>query len=669
MSQNINLHTLDDPVENQKLVLKLPEYLCQRWNRKATLYQLEYGRFPNFSYFVTFLSMEASIACNPVTSYHALWASEPEKSKTKSQGSVASRTQTFDAKSFSTNINDNWVTCIFCKETAHSLQKCHKFLEQPVTERVKFVQHEHLCFGCLNPGHQSRSCKRRLICDYCSRRHPSCLHEDRLDQESKQMQAGCQEGSASQTITAETTSNRILENGSSSQTSAIVPVIVSNNWGKEILVYALLDSQSDSSFILHHVADALDMTREPIKLKPSTMSSRETIVSCQRLKDLQIRGLNSIKKITVPTVYTCEFIPANRSHIPTPEIAKAWPHLEHLVEHIAPQNQCEIGLLIGYNCPQALMPREDICGKENEPFAQRTDLGWSIVSYGDPGEQYSDVFGVSHHIIVKQVIPQHTVLGQLKGEVHYVFRTKIKETIAPDDVGDDKVGEVSGSDPELKAVQVFSTKAREERTLLDRLTKFSDWKRAVKAVACLKHYVKHFSSRKSNYSYAISIEERQEAELFIIKLVQHDVFSSEMESIQRAGEVRSKDQANKLHRLSPFIDEHGVLRVGGQLIRSTLHLHVKHPAIIPKASHVSSLFIKYYHEKIHHQGRGITVNELRANGVWVIGCSSAVAAHIFKCTTCRKYRSCTQKPKMADLPIEVFHLMSQGHVTPRCPPF
>lgn len=153
---------------------------------------------------------------------------------------------------------------------------------------------------------------------------------------------------------------------------------------------SLLDSQSDSSFILEEVADILDVNAEPVKLKQSTMWSKETIVPCKRLKGLQIRGLSSSKKITVPSVYTRVFIPANRTHIPTPETARAWPHLEHLTEHIAPPKKCEVGLLIGYNCPQALMPREVVCGEDNQPFAQKTDVGWSTVSYGDPGEHYSD---------------------------------------------------------------------------------------------------------------------------------------------------------------------------------------------------------------------------------------------------------------------------------------
>lgn len=66
------------------------------------------------------------------------------------------------------------------------------------------------------------------------------------------------------------------------------------------------------------------------------------------------------------------------------------------------------------------MPREVVCGKGNQPFAQKTDSGWSIVSYGDPGEHYGDAIGVSHCIIVRQLTPEPKVTGKLKSEVHYV---------------------------------------------------------------------------------------------------------------------------------------------------------------------------------------------------------------------------------------------------------
>ena len=87
--------------------------------------------------------------------------------------------------------------------------------------------------------------------------------------------------------------------------------------------------------------------------------------------------------------------------------------------------------------------------------------------------------------------------------------------------------------------------------------------------------------------------------------------------------------------------------MGGRLSQAALHPHVRHPVIIPSNTHVASLLIKHFHERVHHQGRGMTSNELRANGWWILGSSSAVSSHIYKCV---KYRRQTEEQKMSDLP-------------------
>lgn len=74
-----------------------------------------------------------------------------------------------------------------------------------------------------------------------------------------------------------------------------------------------------------------------------------------------------------------------------------------------------------------------------------------------------------------------------------------------------KLGEVIDNDPELRKVQVLNTKAKEERTLMDRLVKFSDWSRAVKAIACLKRHAKHIKGLTPRTGEATSVEERREA--------------------------------------------------------------------------------------------------------------------------------------------------------------
>lgn len=58
------------------------------------------------------------------------------------------------------------------------------------------------------------------------------------------------------------------------------------------------------------------------------------------------------------------------------------------------------------------------------------------------------------------------------------------------------MGEIKKDDPELCKALVCNTKGKESRSLLDRLQKFSDWSRVVKAVARLKHKIKELKGVK-----------------------------------------------------------------------------------------------------------------------------------------------------------------------------
>lgn len=100
------------------------------------------------------------------------------------------------------------------------------------------------------------------------------------------------------------------------------------------------------------------------------------------------------------------------------------------------------------------------------------------------------------------------------------------------------------------------------------------------------------------------------------------------------------------------MDDSGVLRVGGRVHRGNFNIKLKHHIILPRKSHITNLLIRYFHERIGHQGRGMTTNEIGANGYWIIGCSSAVNSHIPKCVKCRRLRACTQMQRMSDLPAD-----------------
>ena len=68
----------------------------------------------------------------------------------------------------------------------------------------------------------------------------------------------------------------------------------------------------------------------------------------------------SNKRLKINNVYTRDFIPVDRSHIPTRETALMWPHLKDIADHVAPLQSCDVGLLLEYNCPQALAPLQTV---------------------------------------------------------------------------------------------------------------------------------------------------------------------------------------------------------------------------------------------------------------------------------------------------------------------
>ncbi|KAL4001464.1 protocadherin Fat 1/2/3 [Sarotherodon galilaeus] len=647
MSQIKSLEVLNDCDENQKLLTKLPDWLVTSWNRKVIEIEETCNVFPTFSQFVEFITKEAKIACNPVTSLHALKSNDVEKIKT-------TKTRNIGAKVFVSKLEENVERkrCTFCEKCNHGIQTCWKFKEKPVAERVKFVQTKKLCFGCLQPGHHSKTCKRRSVCETCKEKHPTCLHEDReratrreksSDEHGESVKNSKYAMSTERTESKHTpepsneaTSNRVVQGMDSMYSSTVVPVWLSasSNPENEILVYALLDNQSDTTFIMQDKAEALDMKGEAVQLKLSTLSSRNTIIPSQRLVGLQVRGFYSSKKISLPVTYSREFIPANLSHIPTPKTARAWLHLEHLAEEIAPLIECDVGLLIGYNCPQALLPREVVPGKDNEPFAQRTDLGWSIVGCVSPCVDYGDAIGSSHKIVMKSVKPHLQTSKKLTNEVKYICRTQVKEFISPPDV--------------LRMLESdFSERRVEDAKLSQEDLRFLTIMEEGIKIKADGHCEMPLPFKKDRPN----LPDNKVCALFIIATVQSELFFKEIKYL-KSKETITRDRANRLYKLNPFLDEKGVLRVGGRLKHADLHPHIKHPAILPSKTHISRLLIEHFHQKVHHQGRGMTMNELRSNGIWLLGCSHAVSSYIYKCVKCRKFRRNAEVQRMADLPRE-----------------
>lgn len=415
------LEILNDCKENQKLIQKLPDWAAARWNRHVTKTLIDGKEFPSFNDFASFLSLEAEVACNPVTSIHALRSLEAFGDKGNLREIRRNKANVFSIK---TSVqNDKQLTtkayvmplCMLCQDR-HWLYTCPDFMNMPLEERRAYVKDKKLCYGCLKQGHNAKDCRRRLMCETCKKSHPSCLHDENYKKEKKRERYVNTENATDGTSqSAIAMSLNVAREGQYTSTSMIVPVWVSTaaNPYKEKLVYALLDTQSDTVFIDQDVSHELKADASPVKLKLTTMMSKNAVVNSEKVSGLLVRGYCSSTLIQLPPAYTKDCIPANREHIPTCETAKCWSHLSSIVDEIPSLLSCEIGLLIGYNCPRALAPKQVLLGKDNEPYAIQTELGWSIVGSSNPSLQADLTSSLCHRITIRE-IPAATPMNVIR---------------------------------------------------------------------------------------------------------------------------------------------------------------------------------------------------------------------------------------------------------------
>ena len=82
-------------------------------------------------------------------------------------------------------------------------------------------------------------------------------------------------------------------------------------------------------------------------------------------------------------------------------------------------------------------------------------------------------------------------------------------------------------------------------------------------------------------------------------------------------------KSSQIYNLDPYIDEDGIIRVGGRLDKSNLNNECKHLIVLPKGSPISKLIIAWRHKKTGHAGRSMTLNKIRISGFWIVFANSA----------------------------------------------
>nr|XP_034311384.1 uncharacterized protein LOC117684234 [Crassostrea gigas] len=369
------------------IINKLPFHLQEKWTAKASNYKkLNKVPFPPFSYFVTFVREMSEIRNDPAFVF------------TNSRQPALKRPVYSKMSEVSTDNNNN-ARCLYYKAN-HGIHDCRAFRAKPFFERKNFLQSKNICTRCCtSTSHTAKDCQVKIQCTDCgSVYHTTALHINKGPSSSPSMHGGEKMyNSALQTMKSETDNISPVPMKASTNTSVKCTTFCGDHYqgrscSKIFLVdvfhtdypnmyrvYAIVDDQCNQSLASPELFDALNIMSSPIHYTLTTCMGK-TAQNGRQAHGMKIRSLDTAVTMDLPLLMECDDIPNETSEIPTPEVAKSYPHLLRIASSIPEFDvNSKIQLLIGRVLIEAHHIEEQITGPRGEPFAQRLSLGWAII--------------------------------------------------------------------------------------------------------------------------------------------------------------------------------------------------------------------------------------------------------------------------------------------------
>jgi hypothetical protein len=143
----------------------------------------------------------------------------------------------------------------------------------------------------------------------------------------------------------------------------------------------------------------------------------------------------------------------------------------------------------------------------------------------------------------------------------------------------------------------------------------------------------------------ITSEDMKLATCTLIRIVQAEAFPEELRFLRSGQKVKNK----VLLILSPFLDNFGVMRVGGRLKNASLSFEMKHQALLPPFHPFTTALIRAYHLENAHAGPNLTLSTLLRE-FWIVNGKNAVRRVTRSCIPCYRAAPRPSCQRMGDLP-------------------
>ncbi|VDI84342.1 Hypothetical predicted protein [Mytilus galloprovincialis] len=107
--------------------------------------------------------------------------------------------------------------------------------------------------------------------------------------------------------------------------------------------------------------------------------------------------------------------------------------------------------------------------------------------------------------------------------------------------------------PEIKTLKTTSVESKPLESVSSRFDRYSEWRKLVSAINCLRSKIKHYKSVKTLKSNTMNVvEQLLETERFIVKEVQKEGFQEDIDSLMGCNKRLPRNSS--LLPLNPFLD-------------------------------------------------------------------------------------------------------------------
>ena len=181
------------------------------------------------------------------------------------------------------------------------------------------------------------------------------------------------------------------------------------------------------------------------------------------------------------------------------------------------------------------------------------------------------------------------------------------------------------------------------------LSKFSSYTRTIRIMAYVLRFVNNARPRRNvdKYTGPLTPSEIDAALATSVKIIQAQAYSVELDALRQNHPLPSN---SSILSLRPFLDDNGLLRVGGRLQNAPLPYSAKHQMLLPVQAHLVETYIRHIHSNLCHASAQLVIAEIRQL-LWIPNLKRAVQRVLRRCLACHRDQARGAHQIMGQLPL------------------